>query len=68
MINFGQWYFLNNSKYGGDARLEKIDVDGKTYANIIIDDGGTSTYAVQLEHLTSFAKGYLSKLVLMQRV
>ena len=42
-ISAGKWYFLNYSKYGGDAALEKVDVDGETFANINITDGGTST-------------------------
>lgn len=57
------WYFLNNTYFGGKADLEKVEINGKNYVQIDVEDSGTQKYSVQLKHNLPLAKGYVYNII-----
>ena len=56
-LSDGNWHFTTNKDILGDASLSKVTMNGSTYANINIKDGGSQVYAVQLLHEIPLEKG-----------
>ena len=56
-LSDGNWHFTTNKNILGDASLSKVTMNGSTYANINIKDGGSQVYAVQLLHEIPLEKG-----------
>ena len=53
----GSWHFTTNKDILGVATISKKVINGSTYANINIKDGGKQVYAVQLLHEIPLTKG-----------
>ncbi|WP_438433912.1 carbohydrate binding domain-containing protein [Gorillibacterium sp. sgz500922] len=57
-----RWNLVTMSEFGGKAEVEKVDLDGKPFAKVSIDNPGSATYAIQLIQNFTAAKGRYYKL------
>lgn len=53
-----RWYFLVKKHTNAEARGELVEIEGKNYFHCDIDVPGEYKYAIQLQHMVPFIKGY----------
>ncbi|WP_374055673.1 carbohydrate binding domain-containing protein [Rossellomorea sp. FM04394] len=55
--NTDHWYFLTVADFGGKANVSLDQVEGRNFAKVDVEDGGSQPYSVQLIQDVSLGKG-----------